>query len=65
MISFPELYRRTHVERLANIGSKTAAENDENLICNVIQNVYIHPSANVHSSATVILRNCSHNDSAI
>lgn len=47
-----ELYRRTHVERLANTGFKSV-ENDENLICNVIQNVYIHPSANVHPTATL------------
>lgn len=52
IVSILELYRRTHVERLANTGFKTG-ENDDDLICNVIQNVYIHPSANVHTTATV------------
>lgn len=50
-----ELYRRTHVERLAPIGFKTT-EKDDNLICNIIQNVYVHPSANVHPTATVTLQ---------
>lgn len=46
------LYKRTHPERLANVGSKRG-EGDGNLICTVYPDVYVHPSATVHHSAVV------------
>lgn len=46
------LYKRTHPERLANVGSKRG-EGDGNLICTVYPDVYVHPSATVHHSAVL------------
>ncbi|TDG45326.1 hypothetical protein AWZ03_008295 [Drosophila navojoa] len=47
-----DLYKRTHPERLANVGNKRG-EGDGNLICTVYPDVYVHPSATVHHSAVL------------
>lgn len=47
------LYKRTHLERLANQGIKDNDQNNGSLICNIIGDVYIHPSATIHPTATV------------
>lgn len=49
------LYKRTHPERLANVGSKRG-EGDGSLICTVYPDVFVHPSATVHHSAVVSSR---------
>jgi len=46
------LYKKTHPERLANVGTKRG-EGDGSLICTVFPDVYVHPSATVHHSAVV------------
>lgn len=46
-----ELYRKTHPERLVNAGNKTEHDGDGRLICNIIPDVYIHPTASVHPTA--------------
>lgn len=50
---FLDLYKRTHLERLANRGIKDNNENGS-LICNIIGDVYIHPTASIHPTATVL-----------
>lgn len=52
---FLDLYRRTRIERLAKAGNKDASEGADGneLICNIIGDVYIHPSASIHPTATV------------
>lgn len=47
-----DLYKRTHPERLANVGNKRG-EGDGSLICTVYPDVFVHPSATVHHSAVV------------
>ncbi|XP_055384497.1 mannose-1-phosphate guanyltransferase alpha-A isoform X2 [Condylostylus longicornis] len=47
-----QLYRKTHPERLSKTGIKTELS-DESLVCNVIQDVHIHPTASVHPTATL------------
>ncbi|TMW52101.1 hypothetical protein DOY81_002818 [Sarcophaga bullata] len=47
-----ELYKKTHPERLANAGVKHGEE-DGNLICSIISDVHIHPSATVHHTAVL------------
>ncbi|KAH8283423.1 hypothetical protein KR018_000351 [Drosophila ironensis] len=46
------LYKRTHPERLANVGTKRG-QGDGSLICTVLPDVYVHPSATVHHSAVL------------
>ncbi|XP_016958725.1 mannose-1-phosphate guanyltransferase alpha [Drosophila biarmipes] len=46
------LYKKTHPERLANVGTKRG-EGDGSLICTVFPDVYVHPSATVHHSAVL------------
>lgn len=46
------LYRSTHPERLANQGRREG-DADAVLPCTVLQDVYIHPTASVHPTATV------------
>ncbi|XP_068146024.1 mannose-1-phosphate guanyltransferase alpha [Drosophila tropicalis] len=46
------LYKKTHPERLANVGTKRG-EGDGSLICTVYPDVYVHPSASVHHSAVL------------
>ncbi|EDV55881.1 mannose-1-phosphate guanyltransferase alpha [Drosophila erecta] len=46
------LYKKTHPERLANVGTKRG-EGDGSLICTVLPDVYVHPSATVHHSAVL------------
>lgn len=48
-----DLYKRTHPERLTNSGHKSLHIENGSLICNVLPDVYIHPTANVHATATV------------
>lgn len=48
-----ELYRQTHPERLANAGVKNEIGPDGNTICNIIPDVYIHPTASIHPTATL------------
>lgn len=48
-----ELYRSTHLEHLANPGIKSKNGQDDGLICNILQDVYIDPTASVHASATL------------
>lgn len=57
---FLDLYRRTkQLDRLAKQGNKSNdASNDDGLICTIIGDVYIHPSANIHPTATVKLVLC-------
>lgn len=52
---FLDLYRRTkQLDRLAQQGNKGSdASNDDGLICTIIGDVYIHPSAIIHPTATV------------
>ena len=54
---FLELYKRTHIDRLATQGIKDNNPDGESLVCNVIGDVCIHPSASIHPSATVSLNN--------
>jgi mannose-1-phosphate guanylyltransferase len=49
-----ELYRSSHTDRLAR-GDLTAEEGKEKR-CNIIGDVYIHPTATVHNTATVRLQ---------
>lgn len=41
------------MERLANQGVKSINDENGHLICNIIGDVYIHPSAIVHATATL------------
>jgi mannose-1-phosphate guanylyltransferase len=53
-----ELYRHTHPERLANAGFRDKTDDtvgDGSLICNIIPDVHIHPSASISPTATVNL----------
>lgn len=52
---FLDMYRRTKQhDRLAKQGNKnTDANDDDGLICTIIGDVYIHPSAIIHPTATV------------
>lgn len=49
---FLNLYKRMHLERLANRGTKDNTD-DGSLICNIIGDVYIHPTASIDPTATV------------
>lgn len=48
-----ELYKKTHPERLVNAGTRTTNDGDGNLICTIIPDVYIHPTAQVHPTAVL------------
>jgi mannose-1-phosphate guanylyltransferase len=47
------LYKHFHPERLANPGFKNAEDSNGSLICNIIPDVHIHPTASVHPTAVV------------
>lgn len=49
---FLEMYRRTKLEPLAKQGIKDDTDDNE-LVCNIIGDVFIHPSASIHPTATV------------
>jgi mannose-1-phosphate guanylyltransferase len=49
-----ELYRIWHTDRLA--GGDLKAEEEKEKRCNIIGDVYIHPTATVHNTATVRLQ---------
>lgn len=48
-----ELYKKTHPERLVNAGTRTSTDDDGSLICTIIPDVYIHPTAQVHPTAVL------------
>ncbi|XP_063701295.1 mannose-1-phosphate guanyltransferase alpha [Culicoides brevitarsis] len=48
-----ELYKKTHPERLTNAGTRNDGEGDGSLICTIIPDVYIHPTAQVHPTAVL------------
>lgn len=47
-----ELYRCKHPERLQQAATTNAA-GDDKFVCEVIPDVYIHPTATIHHSAVV------------
>uniref|UniRef100_A0A336MVA2 CSON000248 protein n=1 Tax=Culicoides sonorensis TaxID=179676 RepID=A0A336MVA2_CULSO len=48
-----ELYKKTHPERLANAGTRSTENGDGSLVCTIIPDVYIHPTAQVHPTAVI------------
>jgi Nucleoside-diphosphate-sugar pyrophosphorylase involved in lipopolysaccharide biosynthesis/translation initiation factor 2B, gamma/epsilon subunits (eIF-2Bgamma/eIF-2Bepsilon) len=47
-----ELYRSRHADRLAQ-GDVAIEDEKEKKMCNIIGDVYIHPSASIHPTAAV------------
>lgn len=45
---FLDLYKRTNTERLAKQG-----KDSKNHVCEIIGDVYIHPTATIHATAVV------------
>lgn len=52
---FLDLYKRTHLENLAKPGIRGPDDgvDGNSLICNIIGDVFIHPTATIHRTATV------------